>query len=50
MFHAECGGIVIGELGKEFRCAECEAEMTAFVFMMKKVQNGADNGFSEVPA
>jgi hypothetical protein len=32
MFHANCGGIVVGELGKTLTCAECGAEMmTAFV-------------------
>jgi hypothetical protein len=31
MFHAECGGIVVGELGQPLTCAECGAEMTAFL-------------------
>jgi hypothetical protein len=30
MFHAECGGIVVGPLDKLF-CAECGEQMTAFV-------------------
>jgi hypothetical protein len=31
MFPAECGGVVVGELGKVLRGAECGAEMDAFV-------------------
>jgi hypothetical protein len=31
IFHAQCGGIVTGELGKPLTCAECGKEMTAFV-------------------
>jgi hypothetical protein len=37
MFHAECGGVVTGELGKELRCAECGAEMRGFVSDSDKV-------------
>ena len=31
MFHADCGGVVIGELGGMLICAECGKEMVAFV-------------------
>jgi hypothetical protein len=31
IFHADCGGIVVGELGKPLKCAECGVEMTAFI-------------------
>lgn len=31
MFHAGCGGLVTGQLGRPLKCAECGKEMTAFV-------------------
>jgi hypothetical protein len=31
IYHAGCGGVVVGELGKSLTCAECGKEMTAFV-------------------
>jgi hypothetical protein len=31
IFHADCGGIVVGELGKPLKCAECGQQMTAFI-------------------
>jgi hypothetical protein len=37
MFHAGCGGVVTGELGKELLCAESGAEMRGFVSDSDKV-------------
>jgi hypothetical protein len=31
MFHAERGGVVIGDLGGMLACAECGEEMVAFI-------------------
>jgi hypothetical protein len=31
MFHEGCGGIVIGEIGKELHCAECGRLMELIV-------------------
>ncbi len=38
IFHAGCGGIVTGELGKPLKCAECGKEMTAFVSSEEEAQ------------
>jgi hypothetical protein len=38
IFHAECGGMVGGELGKPLLCAECGKEMTAFVSAKEEAQ------------
>ena len=37
MFHADCGGIVVGELGKPFTCAHCGKEMRAFASAQDEV-------------
>jgi hypothetical protein len=50
MFHAECGGIVVGVLGEPLRCAECGTVMAAFVSDYDRVTLGKPrHGLALVP-
>jgi hypothetical protein len=51
MFHAECGGMITGELGRTLTCAECGAVMTAFISDFDQVSFGKPHlGIELVPS